>query len=256
MSTLPPGTPNWVDLSTPDLDAAKRFYAALFGWTAHVAPQPEAGGYTIFTLGAKAVAGAGPLFTEGQPPAWSTYIAADDADAVAGRVEASGGKVLVKPFDVLDQGRMGVFLDPAGAAFSVWQPMAMPGAELYNEPGSWSWNELTTTDPDGAKAFYDSVFGWKADDMPMGPGTYSVWKLDDRPIGGMMPMLGADRPTDLPPHWMVYFSVADADATATRAAELGGAVCVAPSDLSQGRFAVLNDPQGAVFAVIKFNSTQ
>jgi uncharacterized protein len=253
MTALAPGTPNWVDLGTPDLEDAKRFYAALFGWTPHVSPQPEAGGYTIFTKGAKAVAGAGPLFGEGQPPAWSTYIATDDADAVARRVEAAGGKVLVEPFDVMDQGRMAVFLDQAGAAFSVWQPLAMPGAELFNAPGSLSWNELTTRDPDGSKAFYGAVFGWEAEDQPIGPGTYTVWKLGGRPIGGMMPMLGDGRPTKLPPHWMVYFAVEDADATAERAAELGATVPVPPSDFPQGRFAVLDDPQGALFSVIKLN---
>jgi hypothetical protein len=256
MTTLPPGTPNWVDLGTPDLDAAKRFYAELFGWTPHVSPEPEAGGYTIFTKGAKAVAGAGPLFTEAQPAAWSTYVATDDADAVATRVEAAGGKVLISPFDVMDQGRMGVFLDQSGAAFSVWQPMKMPGAEVFNEPGALSWNELTTRDPDGSKAFYGSVFGWEPQDQPIGPGTYTVWKLNGREIGGMMPMIGDERPADLPPHWMVYFAVEDADATAGRAAELGGAVPVPPSDLPQGRFAVLGDPQGAHFSVIKLNSTR
>lgn len=253
MTTLAPGTPNWVDLGTPDLDDAKRFYAALFGWTPHVSPHPEAGGYTIFTKGAKAVAGAGPLFGEGQPPAWSTYIATDDADAAATRVEAAGGTVLVAPFDVMDQGRMGVFLDQAAAAFSVWQPMAMPGAELFNVAGALSWNELATRDPDGSKAFYGAVFGWEPEDRPIGPGTYTVWKLDGRSIGGMAPIIGETRQTNLPPHWMVYFAVADADATAERAAELGGVVSVPPSDLPQGRFAVLTDPQGAAFSVIKLN---
>jgi hypothetical protein len=192
---------------------------------------------------------------EGQPTAWSTYMGTDDADAVAARVEAAGGKVLVAPFDVMDQGRMAVFLDATGAPFSVWQPMAMPGAELFNEPGSLSWNELTTRDPEAAKAFYGAVFGWTANDQE-GPYPYTVWQLGDRQVGGMMPMVGDEWPADLPAHWMVYFAVAvavavaDYDTGAARAAELGGAVSVPPTDLPTGRFAVLNDPQGAFLPVI------
>jgi predicted enzyme related to lactoylglutathione lyase len=253
MSKLAPGTPCWVDLGTSDLDDAKRFYTALFDWTAHVSPEPEAGGYTLFRKGDNTVAGAGPLFTEGQPPAWATYIATDDADAVTQRVEAAGGQVLVAPFDVMDQGRMAVFLDQSGAPFSIWQPMAMPGADLFNEPGSLSWNELTTRDPDGSKVFYSRVFGWEADDQPMGPITYTTFRLGDQQIAGMMPMVGEEWPADLPPHWMVYFAVDDADATATRSAELGGVISVPPNDIPQGRFAVLNDPQGAVFTIIALN---
>jgi predicted enzyme related to lactoylglutathione lyase len=191
--------------------------------------------------------------SEDQPTLWSTYISTDDADAVARRVEAAGGKVVMSPTDVFDQGRMAFFSDQAGAVFGVWQPMAMTGAELFNVPGTVTWNELTTRDPDGSKAFYDGVFGWEPEDTEMGPVTYTSWKLNGRPIGGMMPMVGDEWPADVPPHWMVYFAVVDPDATATRAVDLGGAVSVPPTDLPQGRFAVLNDPQGAAFSVIVFN---
>lgn len=250
MTTVAPGAPNWVDLATPDLNDATRFYTGLFGWTAHVAAQPEAQSYTIFNKDGRPVAGAGPLFGAGQPPAWSTYIATDDADAVATRVEAAGGNVLMTPFDVMDQGRMGVFLDQAGAAFSVWQPMAMSGAQLVGVPGSLTWNELTTRDPDGSKAFYGSVFGWTADDREMGPVTYTRWQLNGEAVAGMMPMVGEAWPPDLPPHWMVYFAVDDTDAAAARVVELGGDVSVEPSDLPRGRFAAVNDPQGAFFSII------
>ncbi|MDG4827929.1 VOC family protein [Solwaraspora sp. WMMD1047] len=249
---IAPGVPNWVDLGTSDLADAIRFYAGLFGWTAQVTPQPEAGAYTIFQLDGVAVAGAGPLFGEGQSTAWSTYLATDDADLVARRVEAAGGTVLTTPFDVPDQGRMAAFQDQAGAAFSVWQPLGMPGAGVFNVPGSLSWNELTTRDPDGSKVFYEAVFGWAAEDQPMGPITYTGWRLGDRVIAGMLPMVGEEW-GDLPAHWMVYFAVEDADAAAARAEELGGTVAVPPNDLPQGRFAVLTDPQGAIFSVIRLN---
>nr|MDT0661315.1 VOC family protein [Micromonospora sp. DSM 115978] len=253
--TVAPGVPNWVDLGTSDLADAVRFYTGLFDWTAHVSPQPEAGGYTIFNRDGVPVAGAGPLFGEAQRTSWSTYLATDDADLVAARVEQAGGTVLTAPFDVMDQGRMAAFLDQAGAAFSVWQPIAMAGAGLFNEPGSLSWNELTTRDPDGSKVFYEAVFGWAAEDQPMGPITYTGWRLGERVIAGMMPMIG-DEWGDLPPHWMVYFAVEDADVTAARAEALGGVISVPPTDLPQGRFAVLNDPQGAVFSVIRLAPTR
>ncbi|HWG99239.1 MAG TPA: VOC family protein [Pilimelia sp.] len=249
-ATTPPGTPNWVDLATPDLESATSFYGGLFGWTAQVSEDPAAGGYTIFHKDGLPVAGAGPKYDEAQPTFWSTYIATADADATAAAVERAGGKVLMAPFDVLDQGRMAVLLDPAGAAFSVWQPGAMPGAGLFNVPGALCWNELTTRDPDGAKRFYPAVFGWTAKDNAYGDVTYTEWQLGDRSVAGMMPMVGDAWPADLPPHWMIYFAVADADIAAARAVELGGSAPVPPTDTPQGRFAVLNDPQGAHFSVI------
>jgi predicted enzyme related to lactoylglutathione lyase len=222
----------------------------LFGWTAHLSPEPEAGGYTIFNVGDKAVAGAGPLFVEGQPVAWSSYVGTDDAEAVAARVEAAGGKVLTPPFAVMDQGRMAVFLDQAGAAISVWERGQMPGAGLFNAPGALCWNELTTRDPAGSKTFYGAVFGWTPKDNPYGPVTYTEFQVDGRSIAGMMPMVGDEWPADLPAHWMVYFAVEDCDTAVARAAELGGAVSVPPQDIPLGRFAVLNDPQGGFFSVI------
>jgi uncharacterized protein len=252
VSSVPPGTPCWTDLATPDLAGARRFYPELFGWTGRVAPQPEAAGYTTFLKDGRAVAGAGPPSTPDQVPIWSTYVATDDADLVTTRVEAAGGQVLVAPFDVFDQGRMAVFADPAGAAFSVWQPMAHPGAELFDVPGAMSWNELVTPDPQGAEVFYELVFGWHPEERPMGPVAYVGWRLGDRIVAGMMPPLADDFPADLPAYWTVYFAVADADATAARAAELGGSILVPPRDIPRGRLAALRDPHGALFSVIAF----
>ncbi|RKN48360.1 VOC family protein [Micromonospora endolithica] len=250
MSTVPPGTPCWVDLATPDLPDARRFYPELFGWTGRVTPQPEAGGYTVFLLGGRSAAGVGPPAIPDQVPIWSVYVATDDADLVAGRVRRAGGQVVVPPFDVFDQGRMAVFADPSGASFSVWQPMAMPGAEVFDVPGALSWTELVTPDPDRAKVFYELVFGWRPDDQPMGPITYTGWRLGERVVGGMMPRLGDDVQTDSPAYWTVYFGVADADAAAARASALGGTILVPPRDIPAGRYAALRDPQGALFNVI------
>ncbi|MDG4774388.1 VOC family protein [Solwaraspora sp. WMMD792] len=251
MSVAAAGVPAWVDLGTSDLPGAIRFYGELFGWSAQPPDGPDAEGYTLFSKDDKLVAGAGSVATGGQPPTWTTYIGTLDAQASAKLVESAGGTVLMPPFDVLDRGRAAVFTDPAGASFAVWQPLSMAGAELANVPGSLCWNELTTRDPEGAKEFYGAVFDWETRDTPFPPIMYTEWLVEQQPVAGMMPMVGDDWPADLPAHWMVYFAVNDCDATAEHAAALGGTVSVPPTDLPHGRFAVLNDPQGAFFSVIR-----
>ena len=249
MTPPTPGVPNWVDLGTADLEDATRFYSSLFGWEAEVSGE-EYGGYTTFSLDGRAVAGAGPLYGEGQPTAWSTYVATDDADAIAARVEDAGGKVLVPPFDVMFQGRMAAFLDQAGAPFSVWQPGTMRGAEVFDEPGALTWNELNTRDIDGSKAFYSSVFGWTWRDSSMGGLPYVVWENHGTPICGMQPMLGPEWPIDMPPHWMIYLAVHDCDVSATDTLALGGRVLQPPTNLPIGRYAVLEDAQGGIFSIL------
>ncbi|WP_045740471.1 VOC family protein [Actinoplanes rectilineatus] len=244
-----PGVPNWVDLATADLGDAARFYTALFGWTADVSGD-EFGGYTTFLLNGLPVAGAGPLFGEGQQTAWSTYFAAADADTVAARVEASTGKVLVAPFDVVDQGRMGAFLDPAGAPFSVWEAGMMRGAEVFDLPGALTWNELNTRDLEGAKAFYGAVFGWTFQDTHVGGLPYVICERNHIQVAGMQLMIGSAWPDDMPPHWLVYFAVGDCDAAAEHASALGGHVLHPPTTIAVGRYAVIEDPQGGTFAIL------
>ena len=250
MSHPTPGVPNWVDLGTADLGDATRFYTGLFGWEADVSGE-EYGGYTTFRLDGRAAAGAGPLYGEGQPTAWSTYVATDDADEIAARVEAAGGKVLVAPFDVMYQGRMAAFLDQAGAPFSVWQPGTMKGADVFDVPGALTWNELTTRDVEGSAAFYGAVFGWVARESSMGGLPYIVWEHQGDTIAGMQPMDSGEWPDDLPPHWMVYFAVGDCDDAAALAQSLGGRVLRPPTSLPIGRYAVLQDPQGGTFSILR-----
>jgi uncharacterized protein len=247
---LAPGTPCWVDLSTSDLDSGRRFYAGLFGWTSQVAEDPQAGGYTLFHLDGKLVGGAGPLM-DGGHPAWNTYFRTLDAAQTAGKVREAGGQVFVEPMDVLGEGTMAVFRDPAGAFFSVWQYGRNTGAEVFNIPGSLSWNELSTRDPAGARAFYSAVFGWgaKGEDKE-----YVEFQVDGRSIGGMIDMNARNLPAQIPSHWLVYFTVADCDAAAARSMDLGGTTRRPAMDIpGLGRFAVLADPQGAAFAVISLN---
>jgi predicted enzyme related to lactoylglutathione lyase len=250
MTEYAPGTPSWVDLSSPDMEATKAFYSQVFGWDAMTMPEPEAGGYTFFMLNGKMVSGAGPTQSPEQHPAWSMYVSVADADATAQAVRDNGGQVVMAPMDVMVAGRMAVFTDPTGAFFSVWQPGEHKGAQIVNEPGAFVWNELDTRDMDAAKNFYTKVFRWTAETSGEGERAYTQWKLNGRSIAGGMQM-GASFPPDLPANWLTYFAAADLDRAIAKVKELGGAEMMPGMDTEQGRFAVVADPQGAVFAMIQ-----
>lgn len=248
MTGYTPGTPSWVDVSTPDMEATKAFYGGLFGWEA--TSSPEMGGYTNFTLNGKQVCGGAPTQSPDQHPAWSTYISVSDADAIAQAVRENGGQVVFPPMDVMELGRMAIFQDPTGAFFGVWQPGQHKGAQLVNEPGSFVWNELDTRDMDAAKAFYTKVFPWSAKTNGEGANAYTEWQLDGRSIAGGM-LINESFPPNVPPNWLTYFAVADSDATVAKAKELGGTVILSGMETEQGRVAIIADPHGAVFGTIQ-----
>jgi len=249
MTSYAPGTPSWADIGT-DVEGAKAFYGGLFGWqTQEAGPAEETGGYGFFLKDGQNVAGYGPQQNPG-PPVWSTYISVADADQTAKAVEAAGGTVVMAPMDVMTAGRMAVFQDPQGGFFSVWQPGEHIGAGLVNEPGAMCWNELNSRDLDGSKRFYSEVFGWDPLTHAEGPMPYTEWQLEGRSIGGAMDMPPVV-PAEVPTHWLVYFAVDDTDAAVKKTEELGGDVRAPAVDTPAGRIAVLGDPQGAVFAVIK-----
>ncbi|HEX6311520.1 MAG TPA: VOC family protein [Acidimicrobiia bacterium] len=246
----PAGTPSWVDVTSPDLDESTRFYGGLFGWSAEVAGDPAlTGGYTMFTLRGRKVAGLGPLPEEGAAPSWSTDVTVDDADRTIALAREHGAVVVSEATDVLDAGRTATFVDPTGARLSVWQPRRHLGAELVNEPNTLCWNELATRDINTAKDFYRAVFGWFGDTNAFEGTTYTEWKLGEHSVGGMI-QIDEDWPDEIPSHWMVYFQVDDCDAAAERVEELGGKASVPPTDIPPGRFAVITDPHEAVFSII------
>ncbi|HET7509075.1 MAG TPA: VOC family protein [Solirubrobacterales bacterium] len=247
-----PGTPCWVDLATPDIEAAAQFYGDLLGWDVPEQPNSaEMGGYRRAKKNGKDVAGMMPLMQEGQPPVWSTHVAVADADATAKTVADAGGTVIAEPMDVMDLGRMAIFTDPTGAVFEVWQADTFPGAELVNEYGCFGWNELGTRDIDSAKSFYGQVFGWTTDERPAEEiGTYYVWKQGEDRVGGMMD-IGPILPAEIPAHWLVYFTVENCDAAVEQVQSAGGSLNSGPMDVEVGRFAVVSDPFGAVFAVMQ-----
>lgn len=245
------GTPCWVDLGTPDIAAAVEFYGGLFGWEIPETEDAEqTGGYRQALKGGKPVAGMMPLMQEGQPPAWSTYVSVEDADATAAAVREAGGSVIAEPMDVMELGRMSVFTDPSGAFFGVWQPGTFFGAAAVNEVNTVVWNELNTRDTEASKSFYGSVFEWGFEEQQFENGPYTTLKVDEATVGGMIDITGR-APDEVPPHWLAYFAVEAVDAAVAKASESGGGVALEPFDISGvGRIAILKDPFGAVFAVM------
>jgi len=248
------GVPNWVDLATTDVDAAAAFYGAVFGWTFQSAG-PDAGGYGMLTLDGKTVAAVGPLMEPGASPSWTLYFQTPDANATADAVRQAGGAVRADPFDVFTQGRMGQFTDNSGGKFAVWQPGDTKGLDEVNDPGTLCWTELHTADVGGAKSFYQAVFGWESQDVPMGDFSYTLIRPrgggEETTFGGMMPLDPQMVAAGMTTTWQPYFEVTDCDAAVAKAAEHGGTVVMPAQDIPEvGRMAALTDPAGAAFSVI------
>ncbi len=225
----------------------------MFGWKA----QEVAPGYWYFMLDGRKAAGMGQLSedqqSQGIPAMWSSYVAVDDVDAIAARVPDLGGTVMMPPMDVMDAGRLMFVVDPNGAMLGFWQAGTHAGADVFNEPGAMSWNELGATDVAAAREFYSQLLPWQMEEQRFGDGfTYTMITLDGNPNGGIFPV--GDGMPESAASWGVYFSVADADAAADAAAGNGGTVLGGPHDTPFGRMAVIADQQGAAFRVIKLTA--
>lgn len=243
-SRWPPGTPCWVDVTASDVEAAQRSYSATLGWTYDPPAGPEFGGYTMARTDGAVASGLGPVM--GGPPAWTVYLASDDADATAAAVTEHGGQVLMGPEDIGPFGRMVIAVDPQGAAFGVWQGREMPGAEIVNEPGALIWESLATPDTAAAQVFYGAVFGWTFSAIPDAPPGFATFDgPDGLPLGNIDNGDGKS-----PPQWRPFFGVTDADAAAAAMTGAGGTVVDEPTDTPWGRMAVLADPAGATFVVM------
>ncbi|HTX33162.1 MAG TPA: VOC family protein [Solirubrobacteraceae bacterium] len=246
-----PGTFSWSDLTTPDQDAAKGFYSALFGWEADDQPIGDGAFYSLMSLDGQSVAAIAPQPQQqrdaGAPPLWNSYITVESADASLGLAIELGAQVHADAFDVMEAGRMGVAQDPQGAFFLVWEPRSNIGAGLVNAPGALSWNELHAEDLDAAEDFYGQLFGWSLERFPSDEIDYRIIKTaDGRSNGGMSGTVVPDAPA----HWLVYFGAESADSSVAKLGELGGTTLMEPMDLGPGlRIAVVQDPQGAVFAL-------
>jgi predicted enzyme related to lactoylglutathione lyase len=243
ISSFPQGTFCWIELATSDRDAAKAFYTKLFGWTTNEVPMEPGNPYVLLQKNGTKAAALYKRRDDNIPPHWATYVAVDSTDASAEKVKSLGGNIVAGPFDVMDMGRMAFATDPQGASFALWQNLK-PGELIVGETGTLCWNELMTTDAEGARKFYTELFGWTAKVSP----EYTEWHLNGRGIGGLLERL----PPGAPPHWIPYFAVDDTDKFVDDLKSLGGKVYMGPADIpNAGRFAVVADPQGADFAVIK-----
>jgi hypothetical protein len=237
-----------VDVSVDDVPKAIVFYQALFGWD--IRSDPAAGGYAIAHLNDRIVAGIGPKFgPPDAPSAWTTYLAADDADATAEKIKAAGGQVAQGPMDVMEEGRMAVALDTTGAVFGLWQGGRTTGIGLADETGSLTWNEHVSWDFDAGKAFYRAVFGYEYQDVSGDDLRYAMLMVDGREVGGISQYAPGMR-AGTPAAWSSYFAVDGTDAAVASAVELGGSVVQPIRDSPYGRIGVVTDNQGAVFSLI------
>jgi predicted enzyme related to lactoylglutathione lyase len=246
-----PGTFSWTDLTTTDQDAAKKFYGELFGWQATDQPIGEGAVYSMMSVEGSDVAA---ISTQpevqrnaGVPPLWNSYVTVESADAAVEKATELGATVHAPAFDVFDAGRMAVIQDPQGAHIFVWQPNQHIGASLVNAPGALCWNELASPDVEGSSAFYGPLFDWTLKPMEGSEMPYEmIWTAANAMNGGIRPKMEME-----PSYWLVYFGTADVDASLAKAVELGGSAIVEPMDIPPGRFAVVADPQGAVFALFQ-----
>jgi predicted enzyme related to lactoylglutathione lyase len=255
--TRTPGNFCWIDLGAHDAEAAKRFYTAFFGWTADDSQYGPAEGdvYTTYKLGGRSVAASYPMDADqkamGIPSAWLSYVAVESADASAARAKELGASILAEPFDVMEHGRMAMVQDPTGALFALWQAGTHPGFGVRGDPGSLGWNELATNDPARARDFYTGLFGWRADVMNMGM-EYTVFNGDTGPLAGAYAL--TPEMEGMPVCWLPYFAVEDPDTMAEKAISLGATVLKGPEDIPGiGRFAMIRDPQGAMFYIMRFD---
>ena len=245
----PAGHPSWIDLFTNDREASIAFYTQLFGWTADVGGE-EVGGYTIFHLDGLPVAGC----MQNDDPAhpsnlWSTYLAVTDIAATTEAAAAAGATVILPPMAVMDIGHMAMVIDPGGAAIGMWQAETFHGFGILAEPNAPGWFELHTRAYDASLDFYRTVFGWDVHTMSDTPEfRYSTLLEGEQAAAGIMDDTG-HTPEGTPPHWSVYISVPDADATVAKVVELGGTVVMAPEDTPYGRLAVCTDSTGSPFSI-------
>lgn len=247
-----PGEFCWADLGTTDVTGAKLFYQALFGWKAKDVPMGNGEYYSIMRVSGKDACALYPMQDvqrkKKAPPSWLPYIAIKEVDATVKSAKAARGKVIMGPMDVMDQGRQAVMLDPSGAAFSIWQARKHYGAQISGKSGTICWHDLNTKKTSAASKFYSKVFGWKAIDQKYDGNAYHLFKVKRKNVGGMWPY----PMKKLPSCWITYWQVASCAKIVAKAKRLGGRALLGTILVPEMcRFAILRDPQGAVFGVLE-----
>jgi uncharacterized protein len=243
-----PGAPCWIDLMTPDRDAAEKFYGSLFGWTME-APHEEFGGYANFLRDGRPVAGCMPNDGSfGAANGWSVYLEVEDARATTEKARQHGAQVVSEPMDIADLGTQVILVDPAGALVGLWQPGKHQGFAARAEDGAPAWFETLSKDYEKSVAFYREVLGWNTYSGDTDEFRYTTLGEGEAALAGIMD--AADLLGDQPSRWQLYVQVADPDATVAQAESLGGGVTRPAEDTPYGRLAVLTDPAGLEFNVI------
>jgi uncharacterized protein len=256
MTAYAPGTFCWTDLAAHDTQTAERFYTALFGWTARhdrFGPADD----EVYIMLLKDGRDVAALYrmdptqqSQGIPSSWLNYVAVESAAQAAAKARELGGTVLADAFEVMDFGRMALLADPHGAVVAAWEAGKHIGAGVRDEPGTMCWNELGSRDPARSAEFYAGLFGWTPTPFEGGDAPYTYFMNGEAQAGGMFTLTPAM--AGMPPAWTPYFAVEDTDEAARRTAELGGTVLHPPHDLPNvGRWSLLQDPQGAMFNVIR-----
>ena len=255
VTKYPHGTFSWADCASTEPEKAKKFYMDLMGWTNDDQPMGEGEVYTMFLKDGETVGAVSPMQKEmreqGVPSHWNSYITVDNVDALQAKVTELGGQVLAPPFDVFDSGRMMVIQDPSGASVNLWQPQNHLGASLVNTYGAMVWNELVTNDMPKAMEFFKGLLGWEFQKQE-GQDYYMILN-NGRPAGGMLTVEGM---SEMPAFWMVYYNVADIDASIAKVKALGGQIHKEQEAVGVGRFAIINDPTGGVMTIMQADEPQ
>jgi predicted enzyme related to lactoylglutathione lyase len=249
-----PGSFCWVELATTDQQAAKNFYGKLFGWQAEDTPMSPNDFYTTFKINGRDVAAAYTMRPEqqssGMPPNWLLYVSVQDVNESLSKAGRLGANILVEGLDVAELGRLGILQDPTGAMIALWQAKSHSGTGVIGENGTLCWADLSTPDPQAAARFYSELFGWKIEQSSFDPSDYLHIRNGEHHIGGIPP--ARYRTQGSPPHWLAYFEIANCDAITDQAKQLGARPYMEPMTMENvGRWSVLADPQGAVFAAFQ-----
>jgi predicted enzyme related to lactoylglutathione lyase len=244
--------PVWTDLSTSDPEGARKFYSAVFGWKVEVNPDPQYVGYALAKASGKDVAGIGPKQMEEAPTAWTVYIGTANAAETAKKAEAAGAKIIAPVMEVGDQGQMAIIQDPSGAYLGLWQAGKMQGTQSTGS-NAMGWAELNARGFNKAEPFYKQLFNWGEKKTPASaenPTEYTEFQAGGESIAGGMEM-NSMVPAQVPSYWLVYFNVDNVDKAFDKVVAEGGKELMSPMDMPGGRFAIVSDPQGAAFGLLK-----
>jgi predicted enzyme related to lactoylglutathione lyase len=245
----------WADLATTDANLSKTFYAELFHWDVEEMPTPQ-GNYYLFKKGENAVCAMYELDADKKaqniPAHWMSYISVDIVDVTVSGAKNLGATILVEPLDVMHVGRMAVIQDPEGAVVALWQSKE-DGPVAYKENKTIGWNELYVKDTNRAKEFYEDLLIWEPSVGKTDDGMdYTEFHLGPEAVGGMLEI--QEEWGEIPPHWALYFQVANLQEKMKTVEDLGGSVVTEVMNAENvGNFVVIQDPQGAHFLMIEMD---